>query len=717
MKTTSWTRKQFRQLAGAGVLFLTGCVAGAYAQQTNAPAASAGQPKTPAASSADADEELDNWVEVGVGGNTVSGNKAQFQKQSGLPADTAYGGITAFHYETPVAKKGLFSVDGRGIFDNHDYDLKLDVQHPDVGYVQAGIREYRQYYDGAGGFLPSNGLSFAPVNSQLFMDRETAFIEGGLTLPGWPVLKVRYEHDERYGDDDSTEWGTTTLTGPGHANNTSSTLGQKKIAPSYLGIDEKTDFISADLSHTIKNTDVGIGLRYDWIRNTDTQNDLLFPGQNNAQGDSHTLNQMNGDKNGMINVHAFTDTTVSDKVEVTTGYSYTSMQDEIFGSRLDTPNVAVGADTRFANLVGTSDMEQYELNANVMYTPLESLYIVPALRVEKEDLAGNDADNAVTGTGNGVIGALTSNAETESTINLAESLDVRYNGITNVVFYIRADWEENRANVAELSQTLPALPVPALMNNWHEDLQKYSIGANWYPLRGLNFAAQYYHKLDENNYENPPAATPTYPNFIVQENFIVDDVNFRVSWRPSYQITLVSRYDFQTSAIDMQGGGLSAIESGKNLTQMFSESLSWTPLNRIYLELGLNYVLDTTHTPADSLTEAAAGGVPITGVVQPSQNNYWTVNGSVGYAINDKTEVSATYVYYRASDYSDNSAIGVPYGAGGEQHNVSAKLQRQINKRLRWALTYSFASYRDDLFGGNIDYTAQSVFSSVQYRF
>ncbi len=65
------------------------------------------------------------------------------------------------------------------------------------------------------------------------------------------------------------------------------------------------------------------------------------------------------------------------------------------------------------------------------------------------------------------------------------------------------------------------------------------------------------------------------------------------------QLSLVSRYDFQYSTVNMRGGVLANMQSGNTTTHMFGESLSWTPLNRLYLELGANYVLDTTHTPAE----------------------------------------------------------------------------------------------------------------------
>ena len=65
----------------------------------------------------------------------------------------AFGGVEDFHYEEDIGKKGIFKVDGRGIFDNHDYSLKFDVEHPDIGYIRGGYREFRSYYDGSGGFF------------------------------------------------------------------------------------------------------------------------------------------------------------------------------------------------------------------------------------------------------------------------------------------------------------------------------------------------------------------------------------------------------------------------------------------------------------------------------------------------------------------------------------------------------------------------------------
>ena len=81
-----------------------------------------------------------------------------------------------------------------------------------------------------------------------------------------------------------------------------------------------------------------------------------------------------------------------------------------------------------------------------------------------------------------------------------------------------------------------------------------------------------------------------------------------------------------------------------------------------FLQAGLNYVLSATHTPASDVTEA----------ILDSQNNYWTLNFSSGLVLDDKTDLNISYLYYLSGDYVNNSPLGVPYGAGSEEHAVTA---------------------------------------------
>src|ERR1051325_8808112 len=84
-----------------------------------------------------AETDYRNWFDVSIGGNLIKGNAAQFKERHQVPQGV-YGGVSDFHYEQDVGKKGLFEVDGRGIFDNHDYSLRINLQNPDYGYIRGG---------------------------------------------------------------------------------------------------------------------------------------------------------------------------------------------------------------------------------------------------------------------------------------------------------------------------------------------------------------------------------------------------------------------------------------------------------------------------------------------------------------------------------------------------------------------------------------------------
>jgi len=160
--------------------------------QTNAPATTEQTKPAPEFKPLDPGD-YNNWIELAVGSFFVSGNDAQFQQRHQKPAGV-FGGVEDFHYETPFQKQGTFTIDGRALFDNHDYAVTLSLSKPDKGYVRAGYRETRTYYDGSGGFFPPNGQWFQLYNDEMSLDRGEAFIEAGLTLPNVPVITFRYCH-------------------------------------------------------------------------------------------------------------------------------------------------------------------------------------------------------------------------------------------------------------------------------------------------------------------------------------------------------------------------------------------------------------------------------------------------------------------------------------------------------------------------------------------
>ena len=77
--------------------------------------------------------------------------------------------------------------------------------------------------------------------------------------------------------------------------------------------------------------------------------------------------------------------------------------------------------------------------------------------------------------------------------------------------------------------------------------------------------------------------------------------------------------------------------------------------------------------------------------------------------------MQAHYFYYRAHNYSDNSAVGLPYGAGAQEHGVTVSLIRRISDHVRLTLKYGYFNNRNDTAGGRLNYDAHLVYSGLQY--
>jgi hypothetical protein len=200
---------------------------------------------------------------------------------------------------------------------------------------------------------------------------------------------------------------------------------------------------------------------------------------------------------------------------------------------------------------------------------------------------------------------------------------------------------------------------------------------------------------------------------LLSQELDTDDVNFRVTWRPKLPpklgtIAFVTRYDYVRGTIDGQWGISPANPPGVGLTgityieqrtaevtnHVITESITWNPCPRLYLQGNVSYVLNETDTPAD------INLIPnISPTVLDFKNDYWTASGSAGFALNDKTDLRAEYSYYRADNYENNSLVALPYGMGATEHTVSASVSRQIAKNVHLKVQYSYFHYTDETSG------------------
>ena len=377
------------------------------------------------------------------------------------------------------------------------------------------------------------------------------------------------------------------------------------------------------------------------------------------------------------------------------------------------PNALSGSG--YTDLTGESRIHEYVMNLNALYKPAPDWSIVPSVRLQIEDADANVSGLQTLGVNAPVAFAAESSSEV---LDLRERIDLTYNGLTNWAFYGRADWTEGSGNVNELGGLGPVAgigvpPVDRQTDNsrW---FQKYSAGARWYPSRGLTLDAGGYYKINNYDYTHNVDSTPNdsadrYPAYLTMQNFETLDGNFRLKFGPWKKVTLVSRYEFQYSTIHTTPdaiSGLSEVEASTMTSHIIAQDVTWSPWSRLSLQVGVNYVLSETKSPASDFTQS----------ILNAQNNYWSLNFTSGFVVDDKTDLNVSYFYYRPDDYVNNSAFGVPYGAGSEQHAVTAMLVRRLTKTVRVMLRYGYFHNEDELYGGNRNYSSHFVSTGLQWR-
>jgi hypothetical protein len=741
-------------LAGAFIFFVCTALFGNYSLH-------AGETSdAKSATTAEAEEESaegKNWIELGIGGLITNGDAAQFKQEHRISGDV-FGGIEDLHYEQAVGKKGQLSIDGHAIFDNHDYDVRVELSQPGLGYIRGGYSEFRSWYDGNGGFFPVNGQFFSPLHPEDTLDRGEAWVELGLRMPKLPEITVHYSHLFRDGRKDSIIWGDTTLTGL-------AVNPARKIAPAFRDINETRDIFAVDILQNFGKTDIGLGMRYE---HSEIDNRLQLergagqlPPLVAAPGAQRFITH--SDKNDLdsFNGHFTTETRFSDSLWFTTAYSYSTLGSDISGTRI----IGAGYDSMYGdpiltlqsndhgvlNLSGVSQVDEHVINVNLLWMPAKQLTVLTAFRYTHEDkdslstfLDTNTTANVAPFTPTNPAGGfhlipvpVMRSADTADEFNnLAETLEVRYAGINNWVFYARGDWEEECGNVHEHEVVGPT-DQGSMNKDTNLLSQKYTTGANWYPMTTLNLSGQYYHKMADydNHFKSELATAPTPGSErnqrLLHQELDTDDVNFRITWRPRLPASLgtvafVTRYDFVVGTIDGMWGispanppgvGLTGITLAEQRTavltnHVITESATWNPCARLYLQGNFSYVLNKTNTPADYNL------IPNTSVtILDFRNDYWTASGAAGYALDQKTDLRAEYSYYRADNYENNALVAVPYGMAATEHTVSASVSRQIAKNIRLKVQYSYFNYTDQTSGGHNNYEAHSLYSSLQFRF
>jgi hypothetical protein len=647
----------------------------------------------PQAMAEDEAVEFTNSIAVEIGGVDVGGSDAAFMRRWGSNGDF-FGGIRSLAYEREIGN-GLFEMDGHAMFGLNDYDLNLKYSIDDIGYVAAGYREFRTWYDGNAGYFPSVPPGwFPPANDELELDRGELWFEAGLRMPDIPEITLRYSHLWRDGQKDSTVWGGVFPDGT-----------QRGIMPGLNDIDETRDRVTLDVTHTLGNTDLGLSLRYEGVRNDNTRSTNSI----NAAGTTTTrLTQRDVYEYDLFGGRITSESRFGERMMLSFGYSLTTMDTNVDGSQRGDTNLTTSVFSPTYNLLnGSGDFVQNVANLNFWWNPIDDLTVVPSIRASWEEIEMLASRfNTVAATQSGI--PTVTNRNDNDVMDLNEALEIRYTGFTDLVLYTRGEWMQGDG-----TRWLRRAPNDYRYTSTDVDEAKYTIGANWYPVSGLSISAQAYHRTFDEDFGHQIMGT-AYDAQMRGHSWETNDVNLRVTWRALPCLTFVTRYDYQRSAIENQSytDALATVAtlnttSGIIRQHVISQSATWNATDSLYLQGSVHYVNASTSTPADTYQP---------GYHKNWDNDYISGSLSAGFAVNKNTDVRATYHYYGSNSYSANT-LTVPYGAVAEEHAFTVALTQWVTPAMAWNVRYGFFKGKDDGMGGNGDFDAHMLSSGLQFRF
>jgi hypothetical protein len=636
-------------------------------------------------------------ITPGVSGITVDGDDNKF-REDWWTGDGLKGGLDEFTLHRQTGNGTTLEAQGRAIVPEEDYRLGLRVSKKDVGYVRAGYREYRKYFDDTGGFFQNFSGSSYDLDKDLHLDIGRVFIEAALTLPRKPKLVVGYEHRFKDGEKSLLEWGSVTEGGV-----------TRKIFPSFKEIDEKLDVIRLEVSHDIANVRVGDEFRYEHY-SIDTKRHE----QESSAGASETVTVDEDYRHDAFFNTFHAETHLNDKTFLSLGYLFTTLDGEASFRMVTVPFGPESFDKNwFSNAIDLSQ-DTHIVNFNAVFGPYRDVTIYAGLEGERLDREG-DTDAILT-----EIGFTGTESSPEALIDsdedrwgIEETLGIRYTGLPRTTLYAEGRWTQQDIDLSETELEDAVLELDRDTDT-RVRRQRYSIGFNSSPWARTMVAARYRRSYRSNDYDhrvdNVEGNDPNnvYSAFITDQDIKTDEVMIKLSFRPLPRIRTGLQYQFKTMDIDTDEDTdpPSSKHSCNYDAHIYTASITATPVARLFLT-GLASYQDVRLKTLDGNTGAIISYV----------GDVLSLAANAGWAIDSRTSLDIQYVYSLTENFEDISSDGLPLGVENQRHAVLADLTRQLTDNLSVKLRYGFYSYDDETSDGSDNYTAHLIGATCSMTF
>ena len=632
----------------------------------------------------------------------VSGDKAKFRELEGVKEGWG-GGVENFSLEQQNAPDKKISVEGHFLFPEQDIKLKLAWTKNDVGFVRTGFELWQKYFDDTGGFYPSNSPPSFDLGRDLHLDIGRAWIDFGLTRPGWPVIVLGYEFQFKRGDEATLQWGPA-----GALPLFPPPTDAKNIFPASKHIDEHTHILKLDVTHEIAGWQVADSARVEFYSLQTSRRDLLdFP-------TSDTFSRVRENDRHVQGANSVTaGKQLADWLFISSGYFYSRLEGDasLRQNTLDSSGAFVGGDQWYANAV-TLRRESHVASLGSIVGPWQGATLTAGVQGEWTRQEGFGLENLVLG-----VPTIPPDTSEQSMIlgrmdsaRAEENVAVRYVQIPFTVLFA-----ETRLRQESLSrfEERPDGSSPFIYDTDIDKMtQEYRAGFNTSPWQRISFGADFRHSEKRTDYLPSQRFNPAgyvYPGFFEWRDITENQIETRLVYRAASWLRTSLNYrreqtDFDNATFDIPGltpGG--AVAAGRENANVYSINAVLTPLRRFYFSGTFSWTDSRVATPRNGADFLA-----------PWDGNVFSVLSSATFVLNTNTDFHATYAFSK-SNYGQNNLSGLPLGINFDRHSLRFGVNRRLTKNLVASLNYGFAQYREPTSGNFNNFTAHSIFTSFTY--
>ena len=635
---------------------------------------------------------------------TVSGDEHKFREHLWMK-EGAHAGLENFLLQERLSPDSSIKVEGRLFPDEDNLRVALRYDRTEVGFIGAGVDQFRRYYDDSGGFYPFAQPIFS-LDRDLHLRIGKAWFDLGLTLPEWPKVAVGYEYQFKEGTKSTLQWGVVrTTTSPVLP----PILVEKNIYPAFKDVDEKTHIVKFDAKHDFVGIFVEDNFRAEFYDLKTHRENALAVTQGQIGPASSVLVNEAHDQFRAVNALRL-EKELREWWFVSGGYLYsTADADAAFRqTTVHATGLPISGDFwRSQSIILSQDAVL--LNGNMRLGPWRNL--VFSSGIQSEAMHQEGVGRVSLDTGNPATFLLIQPATLDANLDrrtLREEADLRFTGLplTSLFAGVRLEQEALDTFEGQVGGGHDFLHD----SDADSDRSDWRAGFYTSPLNAVSLGGHYRQRHKHTHYSDRIDTTASYPAFIRDRTMDTDEFEAKLGWRPLAWLKTTLTYQRVETDFDSATDSIAGTTPGGRLltgtfeADVYGVGLILTPVARCYFSGTFNYY--------DSRATSTHNRVPS---VVPYAGDIYSVMGSATYNLSTNTDLTASYAFSRADYEQDNFAAGLPLGINYDWHAVQAGITRRF-RNVSTNLQYAFYKYTEPTSGGFNDYTAHAVFATLTLR-